>query len=129
MSDPLDIPIEELEVSVRLRGGMQANNCKTLRDVVTMTEADWMRTPNIGKTSVRELSFMLASMGLELGRTIARDGTLPLPFPSLHERLTRIDQRLALIECRLDALEHAIKHPMLREVGDMSAFQPVAETG
>jgi hypothetical protein len=79
-----------------------------------MTKQDLKRYPNWGAVSVAELEQRLTELGLELANRPAKDGTLPLPFPSLHERLTRIEQRL-------DALE---RHPLLREVGQMGGMTP-----
>lgn len=90
------------------------DGCETLRDVVSRTEQQLMRIPNFGKKSLEELKIILRGYGLHLASGAAKNGTLPLQFPSIHERISRIEQRL-------DALE---RHPLLREVGVMSRMTP-----
>ncbi len=116
MSELLDRPLVEARLPTRLFTCMNTEGCATLRDVVAKTEQELRRIPGLGKTSLNLLKQILADMGLELANRPARDGTLPLPFPSLHERLTRIEQRQDEIIQRLYALE---RHPLLREVGQM----------
>ena len=116
MSELLDRPLKDVALlSTRLRSVL-TGDCQTLRDVVSKTDRELMRIPGFGKTSLNLLKQILADLGLELANRPARDGTLPLPFPSLHERLTRIEQRQDEIIQRLYALE---RHPLLREVGMM----------
>jgi hypothetical protein len=114
-SDLLDQPIASLVRAGTVRHDILiASHITTIRALVGMTKQDLKRYPNWGAVSVAELEQRLTELGLELANRPAKDGTLPLPFPSLHERLTRIEQRL-------DALE---RHPLLREVGQMGGMTP-----
>lgn len=81
----------------------------TMRDLTRRTGMELLRIPNFGRKSLREIEQVLEDYGLSLHDPDKHDGTMPLPFPSMHERLSRIEQRL-------DALE---RHPLLRVVGQM----------
>jgi DNA-directed RNA polymerase subunit alpha len=66
----LEAPIAELELSVRARNCLDGANLRTLRDLVTMTEAEVMNLKNLGKTSLTEIKAKLAERGLSLGMQI-----------------------------------------------------------
>ena len=121
MSDLLDLPVKALPVGTRWVTACEPRNenIPTVRALIGHTERELARIPFIGKKSLDELKVALESVGLSLREPDKRDGTLPLPFPSMHERLTRIEQRLDAIERSLQI--HA-EHGILREVGDMRRF-------
>ena len=115
MSDLLDQPIDSLVRVGTLRHEILiASHITTIRALIGMTKQDLKRYPNWRTVSVMELEQRLVDKGLNFADSQAKDGTLPLPFPSIHERISRIEQRL-------DALE---RHPLLREVGVMSRMTP-----
>jgi hypothetical protein len=97
----LDMPVHTLgAMSTRTKGALTYGKIITVRDLVSLTEQEFMRLPNVGKTSMLELRMLLYMQGLSFRDPYAPDGTLPLPFPSMHERLTRIEQRLNNLEGR-----------------------------
>lgn len=98
--DPLDLPVESLEVGIRWINvcSPRYENIPTVRALINYTEQELKRIPNIGVKSVEEMKAALEERGLKLRDPDKRDGTMPLPFPSLHERLTRIEQRLDALE-------------------------------
>lgn len=99
LTDLLDTPVGEVTTSMRLFNVLTTGQgCKTLRDVVAFTEREILRAPNCGKVTMAELKAILSGYGLALRAEDARNGTPPLPFPSMHERLTRIEQRLDALE-------------------------------
>jgi len=63
----LQLPISELELSVRARNCLDGADMRILRDLVTMTEAEVMNLKNLGKTSLTEIKTKLAERGLSLG--------------------------------------------------------------
>ncbi len=63
----LDMPIAELDLSVRASNCLQAENIKTVRDLVARTEADMLKIRNFGKTSLKEVKKKLTELGLSLG--------------------------------------------------------------
>jgi DNA-directed RNA polymerase subunit alpha len=66
----LERPIAELELSVRARNCLDGANITTLRELVTMSEAEVMNLKNLGKTSLTEIKNKLAEHGLQLGMTL-----------------------------------------------------------
>lgn len=65
----LDTPLAELELSVRASNCLESVKLNTVRELVTMTEADLLKIRSFGKTSLREIKRKLADMGLSLGMT------------------------------------------------------------
>ena len=63
----LDKPVDELELSVRSYNCLKNANIKTLRDLVTKTEAELLQTKNFGRKSLNEINEVLAGLGLRLG--------------------------------------------------------------
>ncbi|HHK43035.1 MAG TPA: DNA-directed RNA polymerase subunit alpha [Planctomycetaceae bacterium] len=63
----LDVPISDLELSVRARNCLDGANIRTLRDLVRMPEAEVMNLKNLGKTSLTEIKAKLEGLGLSLG--------------------------------------------------------------
>ena len=59
--------VEELELSVRSYNCLKNANIRTLRELVTKTEADMLKTKNFGRKSLNEIKEILAGMGLSLG--------------------------------------------------------------
>jgi DNA-directed RNA polymerase subunit alpha len=65
----LDMPVEELDLTVRSGNCLQSAKITTVRELVKMTEADLLKIRSFGKTSLREVKRKLADMGLSLGMT------------------------------------------------------------
>jgi DNA-directed RNA polymerase subunit alpha len=63
----LNSPIEELDLSVRAKNCLDAENIATVRDLVSRTEADLLRMRNFGKTSLKEIKKKLQDLELSLG--------------------------------------------------------------
>ena len=63
----LDIPVEEMELSVRSSNCLKAAGIKLLRDLVTRSEADMLKYRNFGRKSLSELNEVLGEMGLSFG--------------------------------------------------------------
>jgi DNA-directed RNA polymerase subunit alpha len=63
----LDMPIADLELSVRARNCLDGADLRTLRDLVSMGETEVMNLKNLGKTSLTEIKAKLAERGLSLG--------------------------------------------------------------
>jgi DNA-directed RNA polymerase subunit alpha len=69
----LDIPIQELELSVRASNCLESINAETVGQLAEMTEADLLKVRSFGKTSLREVKRKLADIGLSLGMTGIND--------------------------------------------------------
>jgi hypothetical protein len=76
------------------------NEIHTLRQLTGWTEQQLMRTPGFGRKALQEVKDTLADYGLALAEEGRAQATLS--FPSVHARLTRIEQRLRDLEQRLD---------------------------
>lgn len=68
--DVLDKSIEELELGVRAYNCLKNANIYTLRDLVTKTESDLLKTKHFGRKSLQQVKHVLDSMGLALGMEV-----------------------------------------------------------
>ncbi len=69
LNKKLNIPIAELELSVRANNCLESASIETVGQLVKMTEADLLKIRSFGKTSLREIKRKLADIGLSLGMT------------------------------------------------------------
>lgn len=60
-------PIDELDLTVRSTNCLKAENIHFVGDLVQRTETELMKTPNLGKKSLTEISEVLEEHGLSLG--------------------------------------------------------------
>lgn len=70
----LDLSLEELSLSVRATNCLEVENIRTIRQLVTKTEADLLKLRNLGKTSLLDVKDKLSAHNLELGM-LQRDET------------------------------------------------------
>ena len=66
-NENLDKSVEELELSVRSYNCLKNANIRTLRELVSKTEAEMLKTKNFGRKSLNEIKEILQGMGLSLG--------------------------------------------------------------
>jgi len=66
----LNMPIQELELSVRAGNCLESIKVETVGQLVQMTEADLLKIRSFGKTSLREVKRKLADIGLSLGMMV-----------------------------------------------------------
>jgi hypothetical protein len=115
--DLLDLPVGRLgPMSTRLHHSLTQNaNCQTVRDVVAFSEQQLMRTPNLGRVSLVELKRLLAHHGLRLAGAPHYNPLPPVPisptFPSVHERLTRIEATLEEVLAAVEKLGRVSRGP------------------
>jgi DNA-directed RNA polymerase subunit alpha len=69
LAQKLNMPIQELELSVRASNCLESAKTETVGQLVKMTEADLLKIRSFGKTSLREIKRKLADIGLSLGMT------------------------------------------------------------
>jgi DNA-directed RNA polymerase subunit alpha len=69
LAQKLNMPIQELELSVRANNCLESAKTETVGQLVKMTEADLLKIRSFGKTSLREIKRKLADIGLSLGMT------------------------------------------------------------
>ncbi len=63
----LDMPIQELELSVRASNCLESEKIETVGQLVEMNEPELLKIRSFGKTSLREIKRKLADIGLALG--------------------------------------------------------------
>lgn len=78
-------PVDDLELTVRSANCLKAENIHFIGDLVQKTEADLLKTPNLGKKSLAEIKEVLASRSLSLGMRL--DSWPPAEL-SIHETAT-----------------------------------------
>ena len=64
----LEMPIEDLELSVRSYNCLKRANIATVEDLANKTEADMMKVRNLGKKSLDEVTNKLHALGLDFAR-------------------------------------------------------------
>ncbi len=69
MQAKLNMPIQELELSVRANNCLESAKIETVRQLVKLTEAELLEIRSFGKTSLREVKRKLVDIGLSLGMT------------------------------------------------------------
>ncbi len=69
----LNLPVSELELSVRSANCLTSMKVKTIRDLVQRGDSEMLKCRNFGKKSLGELKSILAEMGLELGTVLKED--------------------------------------------------------
>lgn len=70
--EKLELPVSELELSVRSANCLREAKIKVLGDLVERTEQEMLSYRNFGKKSLNEIITLLKSMGLSLGMQIDR---------------------------------------------------------
>ena|SRR5215475_4609954 len=97
-----DITLDELDLSVRTRNCLQAENCRTLGDAAAKTEGELLRVPNFGRKSLRELDIVLKQYGLHFG------WQAPPRKTSLKEDLAKLGSKedLARLASEIAELRH-----------------------
>ena len=64
--DPLDVRVNELELSVRPANALYNEGIETLRELVAKHDYELLRIPNFGRKSLKEVEEALADFGLSL---------------------------------------------------------------
>lgn len=65
--DPLDRRVDELEMSIATANALQRAGITTIRELAARTEAELLQSGHFGGKSLRELSAILADLGLRFG--------------------------------------------------------------
>lgn len=65
----LNMPVQELELSVRASNCLESAKIETVGQLVAMTEADLLKIRSFGKTSLMEVKRKISDLGLSLGMT------------------------------------------------------------
>jgi DNA-directed RNA polymerase subunit alpha len=76
-NENLDKSVEELELSVRSYNCLKNANIRTLRELVSKSEAEMLKTKNFGRKSLNEIKEILQGMGLSLGMRMDQPAAQP----------------------------------------------------
>jgi DNA-directed RNA polymerase subunit alpha len=69
----LQMPISELDLSVRASNCLESAKLTTVSDLVQMPESDLLKVRSFGKTSLREVKRKLTDLGLSLGMDLPEE--------------------------------------------------------
>lgn len=72
----LNMPVTDLELSVRASNCLESAKINTVGELVTKTEADLLKVRSFGKTSLREVKRKLGDLGLDLGMELPEGVTV-----------------------------------------------------
>lgn len=86
----LSRPVSELDLSVRAANCLKTAGIKTIRELVSKEEKDMLEYKNFGKTSLKEITDQLDSMGLYLGMPL--DDELEAEEAELDEGIPEITE-------------------------------------
>jgi len=70
LQSKLNMPIQDLDLSVRANNCLESAKIQSVRDLVKKTDADLLKVRSFGKTSLREVKRKLADLGLSLGMDV-----------------------------------------------------------
>ncbi len=70
LAEILEKPLEALDLSVRVRNCLDAENIRTVKQLVAKTEQEVLKVKNFGKTCLREVKQKLSTWGLSLGMAL-----------------------------------------------------------
>jgi DNA-directed RNA polymerase subunit alpha len=73
LKEKLNIPISELELSVRSSNCLKEAKIKTIGDLVRRSELEMLKYRNFGKKSLAEINKVISEMGLNLGMKIGEE--------------------------------------------------------
>ena len=70
LQSKLNMPIQDLDLSVRANNCLESAKIATVRDLVRKNDSDLLKVRSFGKTSLREVKRKLADLGLSLGMDV-----------------------------------------------------------
>jgi DNA-directed RNA polymerase subunit alpha len=88
----LDMPISELDLSVRAGNCLESADIRTVGELVEKDEPELLAVRSFGKTSLREVKRKLDEMGLSLGMQLPEAGEeAPSPLPPPMESMESME--------------------------------------
>lgn len=99
--EPVDVDpvltqsVDDLELTVRSANCLKAENIYYIGDLVQRTEAELLKTPNLGKKSLTEIKDVLAKFRLSLGMKIENWPPPSLSMEQSEDRSARLGHRAA----------------------------------
>ena len=96
--DPLDIDVEELEFSVRALNCFKNEGIRTVRDLVVLTEAELLHTPNFGRRTLREVKEILDVFDLKLRDSVLMNAEEQMTHAMARARAAKVAYAEAVLE-------------------------------
>jgi len=84
LSQVLNVPVTDFELSVRSRNCLQKMGIHTLGDLATTTEQELLASKNFGETSLVEIKEILGAKGLRLGQLAEERAKPEMTFEPEH---------------------------------------------
>lgn len=78
----LNMPIGDLDLSVRASNCLESARVQTVADLVTQSEADLLKVRSFGRTSLREVKKKLQDLNLDLGMKLPEGVARSAPLPA-----------------------------------------------
>ena len=92
LSQVLNVPVTDFELSVRSRNCLKRINVTTLGDLTLTPEPELLNSKNFGETSLQEIKEMMSSRGLRLGQALETHSSMD--FHSAPTELTPEEEAL-----------------------------------
>ena len=92
LSQVLNVPVTDFELSVRSRNCLKRINVTTLGDLTLTPEPELLNSKNFGETSLQEIKEMMSSRGLRLGQALEPHSSMD--FHSAPTELTPEEEAL-----------------------------------
>ncbi|MFP6750249.1 MAG: DNA-directed RNA polymerase subunit alpha C-terminal domain-containing protein [Pirellulaceae bacterium] len=105
LSQVLNIPVTDFELSVRSRNCLHTMGIRTLGDLTRTTEMELLSSKNFGETSLVEIGDMLHSKGLELGQFASEAAQVELQM----DRSQMSDDEIALQDRPISDLKLSVR--------------------
>ena len=105
LSQVLNIPVTDFELSVRSRNCLHTMGIRTLGDLARTTEMELLSSKNFGETSLVEIGDMLHSKGLELGQFASEAAQVELQM----DRSQMSDDEIALQDRPISDLKLSVR--------------------
>ncbi|MCP5159833.1 MAG: DNA-directed RNA polymerase subunit alpha [Gammaproteobacteria bacterium] len=120
---PVDIdpkllqPVDDLELTVRSANCLKAENVYYIGDLVQRTEAELLKTPNLGKKSLTEIKEVLAKFGLHLGMKVDDWPPLGLNLEQQSEERMALSRKVG-VATEMTEGDKTLKSPMSADNAD-----------
>lgn len=88
------IPIDDIEWEPRTRKGILGRHCKTLFDIISITDEEWLQIENFGRKSLQELKHKISDVLALLLHSNEKPSSAVTSFAELgQEMLTWLEER------------------------------------
>jgi hypothetical protein len=108
--------VEEFELSIRAAACLKNGRITYIGELVRMTEAEMLRTPNFGRKPLNEIKEALAKMGLHLGMDVRGWA------PDITNALVKDQSRVGFLKVKINEICESLKDPWTVEVAALESL-------